>query len=67
MGGCWRNLENNQSEKVIVDSACNPKMVVIAITLLLMLPVGQCHSVVALAAAETDAVKTIVSYSIVGR
>ena len=39
-----------------MGSACNPKLVVIEITLLLMLPV-----------AETDVVKTIVSYSIVGR
>ena len=50
-----------------MSSACNPKMVAIEITLLLMLPVGQCHSVVALAATEHDVVKTIVSYSIVGR
>jgi hypothetical protein len=37
MRGRWRNFENNQSQKAIVGSACNPKIVSIEITLWLLL------------------------------
>jgi hypothetical protein len=37
MRGRWRNFENKQSEKAIVGSACNPKMVSIEIMLWLLL------------------------------
>ena len=37
MRGRWRNFENTQSEKAIVGSACNPKIVYIEVTLWLLL------------------------------
>ena len=36
MRGCWRSLENKQSEKAIVGNACNPKIGSINITLVLL-------------------------------